>query len=171
MVECGSKHYMDTLHSFEPIATSQSCLLILGSMPSATSLSKNEYYGHPRNAFWPILADLFNHSIATYADKIDLLQTHKIALWDVLSECTRIGSADASIRDVKPNDLHSFLSLLPSLRMIICNGTLAMRLFLRFGPSFENVVQCPSTSAANTMAISSKAEAWTTMIKRGLEIS
>ena len=48
------------LISFEPILPNKPKVLILGSMPSKLSFEKQQYYGNPRNHFWPILFELFN---------------------------------------------------------------------------------------------------------------
>ncbi len=46
---------MSAISGFLPIADKSAELLILGSIPSQVSFSKQEYYGHQRNAFWPII--------------------------------------------------------------------------------------------------------------------
>ena len=44
--------------AFPAIVSASSTMLILGSMPSEASLAAQQYYAHPRNAFWRILAEL-----------------------------------------------------------------------------------------------------------------
>ena len=51
------------IEGFEPIISIDASILILGSMPSTTSINLQQYYGHPRNAFWPIMSALFNDNI------------------------------------------------------------------------------------------------------------
>ena len=50
---------MSLVHSFEPIIGRDPRILILGSMPGLISLQAVEYYANPRNAFWKIIAELF----------------------------------------------------------------------------------------------------------------
>src|ERR1700675_4223894 len=48
------------LEGFPPVVDDAAELLILGSFPSVQSLATHQYYGNPRNSFWPITADLFD---------------------------------------------------------------------------------------------------------------
>ena len=48
--------------SFEPVFDESARVLIVGSMPSVKSLEDAQYYAHPRNAFWPILFDIFGEA-------------------------------------------------------------------------------------------------------------
>ena len=55
--------------SFEPVYTPQARVLIVGSMPSVKSLADAQYYAHPRNAFWPILFDVFGAELTADYEK------------------------------------------------------------------------------------------------------
>ena len=46
-------------HPFAPVVDENCRTLILGSMPSVVSLEEAFYYAHGRNAFWPILSEVF----------------------------------------------------------------------------------------------------------------
>lgn len=153
------------LRAFAPIETADSTILILGSMPSETSLRLGQYYAHATNAFWPIMARLYARELNCYDEKVALLKEQDIALWDVLACCTRIGSADSAIHNPQVNDFDRFWQDHVHLRLICCNGQTAMRLFLRYVgtshiPYQVTCIRLPSTSAANTMPFDEKYAAW-----------
>ena len=84
------------LEGFPPVVDDDARLLILGSFPSVQSLAVRQYYGNPRNAFWPITSELFGFDAgAPYETRLAALQSRGVALWDVLHACRRAGSSDA----------------------------------------------------------------------------
>ncbi len=48
-------------HTFEPIFSNESKVLILGTFPSVKSREQQFYYGHPQNRFWKLLALLMDN--------------------------------------------------------------------------------------------------------------
>lgn len=46
------------IHPLDPIVDEQCEILILGSFPSVKSREVQFYYGHPRNRFWKMMAQL-----------------------------------------------------------------------------------------------------------------
>ena len=120
---------------FPPIAKRDAKVLILGSMPGQRSLAKNQYYAHPRNAFWPIICALFNANEGlNYARRKALLRNNKIALWDVLKRCYRPGSLDAKIdpAGLEPNDFAPFFVRHVYINTVFFNGKKAARLFRQY---------------------------------------
>lgn len=53
---------MSECQSFDPVADTDSRLLILGSMPGIRSLQMQQYYGHPQNRFWPLVTMLLGYA-------------------------------------------------------------------------------------------------------------
>ncbi|MFZ2725561.1 MAG: DNA-deoxyinosine glycosylase [Methylococcaceae bacterium] len=113
---------------FNYVAQSNAKILILGSMPSQLSLEKQQYYAHPRNGFWQIMARLLDFSIAmNYPEKLLALQQHHIALWDVIASCQRQGSLDSDIKQhsIISNDFALFFQHHHAIEHIFFNGNMA----------------------------------------------
>jgi hypoxanthine-DNA glycosylase len=77
-------------YSFPPIVQSDAKILLLGTLPGEESLRLQQYYGHTRNHFWPIIAAVFNElPPASYSERVAMLLRNRIALWDVLERAER----------------------------------------------------------------------------------
>ena len=104
------------VQSFPPIVSQQSKLLILGSMPGEASLKAGQYYAHPRNAFWQIMGELFGAGPSLpYQERVVMLQSIGVALWDSLQACVRPGSLDASIKEEVANDFPALFAKYPNI--------------------------------------------------------
>lgn len=162
---------MATLHSFAPVSRPDAKALVLGSMPGEVSLLQAEYYAHPRNAFWPIMGALFGAGPQlAYLERLHILQSQHIALWDVLKCCERIGSLDANIDEssILANDFAAFYALHPHLGNVFFNGAKAEAAYkkhvlpkLTGRYSLLRYVRLPSTSPAHAgRALAQKLEHW-----------
>jgi hypoxanthine-DNA glycosylase len=153
------------LHGFAPVVDHTAGLLILGSFPSVLSLETGQYYGNPRNAFWPITAELFGFDAgAPYETRLAALQSAGVALWDVLHACRRAGSADAKIdpNSVVANDFRQLFASYPSITRVCFNGSAAQRLFARLVDvdAAVDYLLLPSSSPARAMPAGRKLQAW-----------
>ncbi len=151
------------LQGLAPVAGPGTRLLVLGSFPGEASLAAQQYYGHPRNQFWPILGALWGPELLAlpYAERLAAMQAHGLGLWDVYARCRREGSLDSAIEAAELNDLPGLAARLPALRAIAHNGgesARAMRITRALGVP---VVRLPSTSPANaSWSFARKLEAW-----------
>lgn len=162
---------MSRVESFAPLSAPDARVLILGSMPGTASLAAGEYYAHPRNAFWSIIEAVFGiRRDRPYAQRCRQLVGHGVAVWDVLAQCRRPGSLDASIeRDsMVVNDFDGFLAAHPGVARICFNGATAEQVFRRrvlsaSGTRLADIalLRLPSTSPAHAaMSVAQKVEHW-----------
>lgn len=138
------------IHPFQPIWDEHSEILILGSIPSVTSRKQQFYYAHPQNRFWSMMEILGKCELKTTQQRIDFLHLHHFALWDVLASCQITGSSDASIKDVKVNDLSCVVTN-SKIRTIVTTGKTAGYYYKKYSFPSTNIeaMVLPSTSAAN----------------------
>ena len=86
-----------------PIVDAGTRVLILGSFPGVASLAARQYYAHPRNHFWPILASILDEPLVElpYGKRLERLSAHGVGVWDIIVACHRRGSSDAAIRNAQ----------------------------------------------------------------------
>lgn len=163
--------------SFAPEWREDARVLVLGSIPGVASLQAQRYYAHPRNAFWPIMAELLGFDPAlAYRQRLEVLKQNGVALWDVIESCYRPGSLDSRIAadSVAANDIAALVRRMPQLRLIACNGKTAQRLYLRHWAkviaeqqpdNVPSIVALPSTSPAHAaMNFDQKLAAWRVLL-------
>ena len=140
-------------------------LLVLGSFPGRASLLASQYYGHPQNQFWRLINGVFDLGLTalSYPERLALLESKGIGLWDVITAAEREGSLDSAIRNAQYSDLHGLLDSLPQLSVIAFNGGTAAkagRKQLGERASRYHVIDLPSSSPAYTLAFEKKLQAW-----------
>ncbi len=159
---------------FDPVADFNAELLILGSMPGQESLTANQYYANRRNAFWKIMADILGlDPDACYEIRLQALKTGRIALWDVLQSCTRVGSLDASIdaNSITANDFQRFFRRHEHIRAVFFNGAKAESAYRQHAlPTVSSVAvsyrRLPSTSPAHaSLSCEQKLQLWQAALK------
>lgn len=154
----------ELLHGLDPIAGAEPRVLVLGNMPSVMSLTSGQYYGNPRNAFWRITGSLFGFGAEEpYAQRVAALCAHRVAVWDVLRSCRRVGSLDSAVeRDsMVANDFAAFFAAHRTLERLVFNGAAAESNYRRLvGPPLMPSLRAPSTSPAQTMSYEDKLTAW-----------
>lgn len=156
---------------FAPLARADARILVLGSLPSQRSIAASEYYAHPQNAFWRIMAALVAAQ-GNYDERCVVLTRHGVALWDVLASSIRPGSLDADIQmsTAAVNDFKPFLEVHTALERICFNGQKAAAIFSKRVPknlidSRIELITLPSTSPAHAaMRFDEKLELWRTAL-------
>lgn len=170
---------MSRIHGFPPLARPDARILILGSMPSRESLARQQYYAHPRNAFWPILCSLFSITATEYSERSQQVTERGVAIWDVLRDCVRPGSLDADIdeKTAATNDFQGFINEHPQIAGICFNGTKAESIYVkRVLPGLDehavaiSRTRLPSSSPAHaSMNFEQKKAAWRSILQGVLE--
>ena len=146
---------MNNCKSFKPSINNKSKILILGSMPGVKSLEEQQYYAHPQNRFWKVMASICNEPKLyefAYDLKLKTLLKNNIALWDTIKSCKREGSLDSDIQNETPNDIKGLLKNYSNIKTICLNGNKSYSAFKKYFPDLLEKYNChkmPSTSPAN----------------------
>ena len=132
------------LTGLAPLVSRQTKLVILGSFPGVLSLQGQQYYGHPHNHFWPLLAALYANSpidmgASSYDVRSKWLLSKSLGLWDVYASCTREGSLDSQIRGAVLNDFSHLATLCPDLQAVAHNGGESFKHFRRVEESMRSL--------------------------------
>ena len=128
------------LHNIPPLYCEKSETLILGSFPSVKSREAEFFYGHPQNRFWRVLAGVFSAPVPeTVEQKKKLVLENRLALWDVIAECEITGSADTSIKNVKPNDIAGIIGRKPNICKRQNGGKILYPLYRKNGGAKGNL--------------------------------
>lgn len=148
-----------------PIARADARLFILGSLPGDASLAARRYYAHPTNQFWRLLGHAIGEDLhgLGYEMRLARLAERRVGLWDVIAAASRKGSLDQAIREAEHNRLEQLFDQFPELRAIAFNGAAAAaagRRLIGAGRHGLQLVDLPSSSAANTRALADKAARW-----------
>ncbi len=158
---------MSHIHSFAPVSNVDARVLILGSMPGKKSLEQNQYYAHPKNAFWKIMGELVGaYPNLSYEERFCVLKSSGIALWDVIATCERKTSLDSHIRKESANDFASFLARHPHVTQVFFNGSKAEQCFNKFVLGKQALpplkfLRLPSTSPAHAgLRYAEKLQVW-----------
>ena len=139
-------------NSFPPISHKGIKVLILGTLPGDRSLRTGEYFAHPGNRFWKILASITRSPFPkTYPAKLDLLHRNSIGVWNVLQQAERKGSLDHAIRNETPNDLSAFISAHEELEVIAFDGLKPAAFYDKYFERRKDLryLTLPGCSAAN----------------------
>jgi hypoxanthine-DNA glycosylase len=146
------------------IARKDARLFILGSLPGDASLTAGRYYAHPTNQFWRLLGAAIGEELQalSYDERLERLAGRRIGLWDVIASANRAGSLDQAIRNAEHNQIEHLLRDFPNLMAIAFNGgTSAAKGRRLIGQKTGlELIDLPSSSAANTTAFAEKAKAW-----------
>ena len=153
-----------------PVAGSDSRLLILGSLPGDESLRASRYYAHPTNQFWRLLGGAMKEELQSldYEARLRRLAERRVGLWDVIASATRPGSLDQSIRTAEHNQLAQFILDRPEIEAIGFNGKTAASIGRKSLGNLAgrfDLIDLPSSSAANTTPFEAKASAWSQLGK------
>lgn len=151
------------LQGLAPVICAQTRLVVLGSFPGVASLQAQQYYGHPRNHFWPLLGAIWGLDLMAmpYAQRLVQMQERGLGLWDVYASCRRQGSLDQAIEAPVPNDLASLLQRAPGLLLVAHNGGESARAMKAVAALGLPALRLPSSSPANaSWSFDRKLAAW-----------
>jgi hypoxanthine-DNA glycosylase len=106
-----------------------------------------------------------------YQERVAILQSVGVALWDALQACTRLGSLDASITEEVANNFPELFAEYPNISHVFFNGgtaekTLRRQVLPALLEDRHVFARLPSTSPAHAaMRLEEKVQAWSVVKK------
>lgn len=158
------------LQGLPPVLARHTRCIVLGSFPGEASLARQQYYGHPRNHFWPLLAAVWGVDLVAmpYRRRLAEVRRRGLGIWDVYASCRRDGSLDADIEVAELNDFARLMRRAPHLQLVLHNGgesARAARVLASLGLATRRL---PSTSPANaSWSFERKLAAWRAAMEEG----
>lgn len=158
------------LHGLPPVLARHTRCLVLGSFPGEASLAAQQYYGHPRNHFWPLLAAIWQVDLVamSYRQRLAEVRRRGLGIWDAYASCRREGSLDAAIEAPQLNDFAGLAVQAPALRLVLHNGSESARAARGLQALGWATRRLPSTSPANaSWTFERKLAAWRLAFEEG----
>ncbi|RZJ34521.1 MAG: DNA-deoxyinosine glycosylase [Flavobacterium sp.] len=150
--------------ALSPLINRESRILILGSMPGEKSLQLQQYYGNRGNHFWKLMFAVFDERFSEdYDARKKFLVKTRMALWDVLSHCERVGSLDSNIKNEIPNDFSAVFAKYPNISYVVFTSKAAESYYDKYNERLSTVeyYRVPSPSGANAgTSFSQKLREW-----------
>jgi hypoxanthine-DNA glycosylase len=149
-----------------PVVARGTRVLILGSFPSVASLAAGQYYAHPRNHFWPMLAAVLDEPLTAlaYRARLARVRSRGVGIWDTIVACEREGSLDADIRNAAHGEIARVAAIARGLRAVCFNGGTAARAEPAWRQAGFATLRMPSTSPAYTRPLAEKIAAWRALL-------
>jgi hypoxanthine-DNA glycosylase len=153
---------LPALKGLPPVLSRDVRVLILGSFPGVASLAASQYYAHPRNHFWPLLAAVTGVPLPSlpYRRRLAELRASGIGLWDAIVACRRQGSLDGAIRDATRGEAALVRRAAPALALVCFNGQTAAKALPMWRDAGYSTLVLPSSSPAYTRPFAEKLAAW-----------
>ncbi len=158
-----------TLRGLPPVWAPHTRLLVLGSFPGVASLAAQQYYGHPRNQFWPLVGALLQLDLMAmpYERRVATLRERGLGIWDAYASCRRVGSLDSAIQARQFNDFGALRRLAPQIALVAHNGAESARAMPAIQALGWPVLRLPSSSPAHaSWSFERKLDSWRLAFER-----
>ncbi|NLC22859.1 MAG: DNA-deoxyinosine glycosylase [Oxalobacter sp.] len=154
---------LPSLHGLGPVMQPDAHTLILCSYPGKDALEKGQYYAGSQNQFWLLMSAALDTSLSDmpYEKKLQILFSHGIGLWDVISACQSKGPLKSVLAEDRPDRFDFLRTNYPLVRKICFNGQPAGEYAPLFDAAGYTTLILPSSSPAySKQSLEKKGETW-----------
>ena len=154
---------LPSLHGLGPVMQPDTHTLILCSYPGKDALEQGQYYAGSQNQFWALMSAVLATPLSDmlYEKKLQILFSHGIGLWDVISACQSKGPLKSVLAENRPDRFDFLRTNYPLVRKICLNGQPAGEYAPLFDIAGYTTLILPSSSPAySKQSLEKKGEAW-----------